>query len=271
MVATSAENTMQAFSPLPAAHGYDENFNHHTASPEESMHLLSVVLLATVFALIAATPALAHDYWFERDDGHFLLHRGHKFSRHGGEEIVPYDPRIVTASRCLQADGQTVEPPVDAESYPLRFAGPCVALLVTADSGFWSQTLTGTKNQPQNELFGVLRSWQANESVKQVEQWHERLLQPLAAELELVFTEDPFSRSPGEKLRLVATLDGKAVGGVTVAYDGDPRGITGNDGRINLRIRHTGLQVISASLEQPFDGEQADQRVRSTILMFDIK
>lgn len=250
---------------------YDKNIKNHTGKPEYPMQHYTVALLATVFAMTAAAPALSHDYWFERDDGHYLLHRGHRFSRHGGETIVPYDPQIATAARCLKADGQTVEPPVQAGAYPLRFAGPCLALIVIADSGFWSQTLTGTKNQPRNELFGVLRSWQANESLKRVEQWHERLLQPLAEELELVFTENPFSRSPGEKLRLVATLDGKAVGGVTVAYDGDPRGITGDDGRINLRIRHTGLQVITASLEQPLQSEQADQRVRSTTLMFDIK
>jgi nickel transport protein len=58
---------------------------------------------------------------------------------------------------------------------------------------------------------------------------------------------------------------------VTVAYHGDPRGVTGDDGRVNLRIRHKGLQLISASLEEPLQSNKADKRVRSTILMFEIQ
>jgi nickel transport protein len=55
---------------------------------------------------------------------------------------------------------------------------------------------------------------------------------------------------------------------VTVAYDGDPRGVTGADGRINLRIRHRGTQVITASIDETSpDGSKV---VRSTALLFDL-
>jgi len=131
--------------------------------------------------------------------------------------------------------------------------------------------LTGTKNQGKAELFGVLRSWQALESVKRVEAWTERLRNPLSTDLELVFTENPFVLAVGDKLRLTVVSHGEPAQGVTVAYDGDPRGVTGDDGRINLRIRHKGLQLITASLEEPLDSEKADKRVRSTILMFEIQ
>jgi nickel transport protein len=143
--------------------------------------------------------------------------------------------------------------------------------MVTADSGYWSQTLTGTRNQGKDELFGVLRSWQALESVKRVEIWSERLRDPFSTDLEIVFTENPFALTVGEKLRLTAVFRGEPAKGVTVAYHGDPRGVTGDDGRINLRIRHKGLQLITASLEEPLDSEKADKLVRSTILMFDIQ
>jgi nickel transport protein len=223
-------------------------------------------------ALLGVAPAAsAHDYWLEPVGEDYLLHRGHRFSQHGGEEEVPFDPSIVTGTHCLRRAESAPGLSEISSGYPPRIRGPCLALVVAADSGYWSQTLTGTKNRAKDELFGVLRSWHALESVKRVEGWDERLRRPLSDDLELVFTRDPFGLSPGDKLRLMATLGGEPVKGATVAYDGDPRGVTGKDGRINLRIRHEGLQVISASLEEPLDGAEADKRVRSTVLMFDIE
>jgi nickel transport protein len=233
------------------------------------MSLSRIALI--VSAALLATASHAHDYWFERSGEDYLLHRGHRFSQHQGEKEVPFDPQIVTRADCLRAGDAEPSPAAVSGSYPLRVEGPCVAVMVAADSGYWSQTLAGTKNQGKDELFGVLRSWQALESVKRVEAWAERLREPLSTNLELVFTEDPFALGVGEKLRLTALLQGRPAEGVTVAYHGDPRGVTGADGRVNIRIRHKGLQLITASLEEPLDGAKADKRVRSTILMFDIQ
>lgn len=228
------------------------------------------ITLIVAVALLATTSD-AHDYWFEISGEDYLLHRGHRFSQHEGEKEVPFDSNIVTGAYCLRADDADPLPAPVADGYPLRVEGPCLAVIVTADSGYWSQTLTGTKNQGKDELFGVLRSWQALESVKRIEAWSGRLLAPLSTDLELVFTENPFALEIGDKLRLTALIHGEPAKGVTVAYHGDPRGVTGSDGRINLRIRHKGLQLITASLEQPLDSEMADKRVRSTVLMFEIQ
>jgi len=225
-----------------------------------------------VSAALLATASHAHDYWFERNSEDYLLHRGHRFSQHRGEKEVPFDPKIVTGAHCLRRGGANPSPAAVGRGYPLRVEGPCIAVMVTADSGYWSQTLTGTKNQGKDELFGVLRSWQAFESVKRIEAWTERLRTPLSAEFELLFTENPFALAVGDKLRLKAVFRGEPAPGAAVAYHGDPRGVTGDDGRINLRIRHKGLQLITASLEEPLsDSEKADKRVRSAILMFDIR
>jgi nickel transport protein len=233
------------------------------------MFLARIKLIVAVALLAEA--AYAHDYWFERSAEDYLLHRGHRFSQHQGEKEVPFDPKIVTGAFCLRLGDADPSPVAVGGGYPLRLAGPCVAVMVTADSGYWSQTLTGTRNQARDELFGALRSWQALESVKRVEAWAERLRDPLSADLELVFTENPFTLAVGDKLRLTAVFRGEPVQGVTVAYHGNARGVTGDDGRVNLRIRHMGLQLITASLEEPLDSEKADKRVRSTILMFDIR
>jgi nickel transport protein len=228
-------------------------------------------LALSVSVLLLAQAAVAHDYWFERSAEDYLLHRGHRFSQHQGAREVPFDPKIVTGAYCLRKGDADPLPAVVGEGYPFRVQGPCVAVMVTADSGYWSQTLTGTKNQAKDELFGVLRSWRALESIKRVETWNERLQDPFSTGLELVFTDNPFALAVGDKLRLTAVLDGKPAQDVTVAYHGDPRGVTGDDGRVNLRIRHKGLQLITASLEEALKSEKADKRVRSTILMLDIK
>jgi nickel transport protein len=256
---------------LPAANRYDNFEKHHTRALEDAIMTPTRIITSIVSATLLASASHAHDYWFERSGEDYLLHRGHRFSEHQGEKEVPFDPAIVTGVRCLRHGSAAPAPAAVSAGYPLRVQGPCLAIQVTADSGYWSQTLTGTRNQGKDELFGVLRSWQALESVKRVEAWTERLREPLSTDLELVFTENPFSLAVGDKVRLAAVLDGEPVAGVTVAYHGDPRGVTGDDGRVNLRIRHQGLQFISASLEQPLDSERADKRVRSTILMFDIQ
>lgn len=227
--------------------------------------------LSAAALLLASTAAHAHDYWFESAGDDYLLHRGHRFSQHSGSKEVPFEAKIVTGAYCLRQGDSHPRPAATSKGYPLRVQGPCQAVMVTADSGYWSQTLTGTTNEPKNKAFGALRSWHAIESVKRIENWSERLSRPFTEELELIPAENPFALQAKDKLHLIATLGGKPVKGVTVAYDGDPRGVTGSDGRINVRLRHAGLQVITASIEQPLDSEMADKQVRSTILLFDIK
>ena len=233
---------------------------------------MSRARIALIVSVALLAPAShAHDYWFESSGEDYLLHRGHRFSQHQGEKEVPFDPEIVTGAYCLRPKDADPSPAAVSGGYPLRVEGPCEAVMVTANSGYWSQTLTGTRNQAKDGLFGVLRSWQALESIKRVETWSERLRDPFSTDLEIVFTENPFALAVGDKLRLTAVFRGEPAQGVTVAYHGDPRGVTGDDGRINLRIRHKGLQLITASLEEPLDSEKADKLVRSTILMFDIQ
>lgn len=218
-------------------------------------------------SLLITCTAFAHDYWFKTVDDDYLLFRGHRFSQHQGQKEVPFDPRIIDNALCLSVKAGEPYPTPVSTGYPPRIQGPCLGLLVSLDSGYWSQTLTGTKNQPKDELFAVLRSWHALETVKHIKGWSPRLQRAFGPGLELVLREDPFHLAIGDKLRLTAMLNGQPVAGVTVAYHGDPRGVTGDDGRINLKIRHAGMQLISASLEQAIDSLKADKQVRSTMLM----
>lgn len=218
---------------------------------------------------VLASSAAAHDYWIERTADGYAMFQGHVHSSHKGEDRVPYDPNIVKRVACVQARGEVSErEPVRA--YPVRVSGSCSALLVEMWPGYWSQTLTETINKPKSEVPGAVRGWRAEEAVKRVDEWTPRLMRPLSDGLELSLLEDPFRLKPGDKLRLLVTWRGQPRRGVAVAYDGNARGVTGADGEANIRIRHRGVQVLSASFEEASQDPQADKVLRGTILQLEL-
>ncbi len=229
----------------------------------------SAVLVVAAVCCAVGAPAVAHDLWIEAADDWFTLYQGHLYSSHAGEERVAYDPAIVKEARCATVEG-TVRSLPRPQASPARFPGPCAALFVQTSSGYWSQTLTGSINKPRDDVSGVLRSWLSEEGVKRIMQWTAKLATPMGGDFELVPSSDPLGLEPGEKIRLLATWRGTPKAGVTVAYDGSPRGLTGSDGRINVRLRHGGTQIISASFEEPLDDPRADKIVRTTILQFQL-
>jgi hypothetical protein len=66
------------------------------------------------------------------------------------------------------------------------------------------------------------------------------------------------------------TLEGRPKAGVSVAYDGDTRGVTGANGLINLKVRHGGPQVIAASIQEP-DPSGGPDLLRSATLLLDLE
>jgi nickel transport protein len=115
-----------------------------------------------------------------------------------------------------------------------------------------------------------VKSWLSHDSVKRIDRWAEPLAKPLAAGLELIPLEDPLRLRKGEKLHLRVTFDGKPVEDADVAYDGKPRGRPGPDGRINIRLRHGGFQVIQASVTRAIASGKADEVIHSTHLNFEL-
>ncbi|MGE5153698.1 MAG: DUF4198 domain-containing protein [Bdellovibrio bacteriovorus] len=211
----------------------------------------------------------AHDYWLDAEGDDSLLYRGHRHSGHQGEELVPYDPAIVTRALCAAADGSVQEVP-PLRTYPARIPGPCAAVLVEADSGTWSHTHIGTRQADGAERKSMTRTWRSLESVKRLNGWGPGLGRPLSQALEINSPKDPTGLVPGDKLRLLITHRGRPRAGVSVAYDGDTRGVTGANGLINLRVRHGGTQVITASVEEP-DPQGGPSLLHTTTLVLDLK
>ena len=61
-----------------------------------------------------------------------------------------------------------------------------------------------------------------------------------------------------------------AVAGVPVAYAGQTRGASGEDGKVSIRLRRGGLQLLQASRETPLTDGKADVAIRSATLQFEI-
>ncbi|HUQ26270.1 MAG TPA: DUF4198 domain-containing protein [Burkholderiales bacterium] len=223
-----------------------------------------------ILLVFMAMPAAAHDYWFERDARGYTLFQGHVHSTHAGEARVPYDPSIVLGVQCLRAEGD-VTAPAPVRAYPVRVEQRCAAVLARTNSGYWTQTLSETINRPKSEVSGAIRGWLAQETIKRLDAWIAAAAKPMSEGLELTPLDDPFALKPGDKLRVLATWRGKARRGVAVAYDGDTRGATGSDGLVNIRIRHPGTQIFSASFEEHVREANADKIVHGSILQFELK
>jgi len=230
------------------------------------MFRISLLVLLGLFS----APLLAHDLWVERDTFLHTLYYGHERSVHEGAKRIEYKPETVKEAECYNVTGQG-QKSERGKAYPVTIKGDCAASWFLVSSGYWSKTPYGTKNLPKGDAGAVIDSWLSVEAIKRVDRWGEALARPLTKELELVPTDNPLTLKPGEKLRLRAYYQGKPAANVTVAYFGKPRGVTGADGAVNIRVNESGLQLVQGSLELPLDDGKADRVIRATTLQFEIK
>ncbi len=225
--------------------------------------------LPLLLLTLTCAPVLAHDLWITRDGTLHTLHYGHERSGHEGAKALEYRPEQVRQALCFDVAGRPLRAVVGMR-YPVTLDGDCAASLFLASSGYWSKTPYGSKNLPKTEAGLVLDSWLAVESVKRLDAWGSGLARPLTRELEIVPLGNPFTLKVGDKLRLMVTFEGKPVAGATVAYFGQPRGVSGADGQVNVRLQRPGFQLLQASLETPLTDAKADRRIDTATLQFEL-
>ncbi|WP_297889872.1 DUF4198 domain-containing protein [Sulfurihydrogenibium sp.] len=212
----------------------------------------------------------SHDLWIEKEDSQYILYYGHLHPTQNEERFIKYNPENVLEFECLRSDGKVIRKKFE-ESYPAKLKGSCSVVLALFSSGFWTKTINGLKNLPKDEVQGALESWLSYESVKRIDNWSEDLKKPLTQDIEIVSLEDPLRTKVGDKLTLVVYYKGKPLKDIAVAYDEHTIGTTDNEGRINVRIRKNGLQLISTSIKEKADGVKADYVIKTAILSFEVK
>lgn len=182
--------------------------------------------------------------------------------------MLVYAPDFVKKARCFGRDGKEVKA-AWAAAYPARLNGNCAATVFSASSGYWTKSPYGTQNKPKNEAGPSLESWESFDTVKTLREWSAGFSKPLSSELELVPDENPLALKAGDKLTLRVFWRGQPRAGVTVAYHGSPRGVSGTDGSVNIRLRDPGFQLIQASIDEPpRDPVKADKALVATNLGF---
>lgn len=219
-----------------------------------------------VFSLVSGV-ALAHDLWFDNERSGYVLLQGHRHSGHDGAEVIPYAPSAVKGFTCIDSAGG-VRPLTSAGGYPARIVGDCTTLMVRFSTGYWTKTPWETRNVPKIGIAGVVKSWYSEESLKLVERWTSVSSTPIGSGLEITPTTNPLTLKAGDKLVVLVTDDGKPAPGVPVAYGGDTRGASGADGKVAIRLRRGGLQLLEATQETPLGDGKADSAIRTASIQF---
>jgi len=211
-----------------------------------------------------------HDLWIQKENNSYVLYYGHIHPKQGESKIIPYRAENIFKYECYNKEGKLIINKFD-QSYPVKITGSCDALFAAFTSGYWSKTFKGTVNKPKNEVDKSIDSWLSYEYLKKIEVWSDHFTKPLTNELEIVVIDNPFNKKLGDKLTFVVFYQQKPVKDIVVAYDERPVGSTDDEGKINIRIKQNGLQMISATLKEKGDGVKADHIVYTTILSFEIK
>jgi nickel transport protein len=230
---------------------------------------MSHTLPAVLIGLFVSAQCGAHDLWIERDGPRHTLAYGHERSAHEGAKSLEYKAVSVKGAECVDTAGNSVKSRF-TQGFPATLNGDCAASLFHVSSGYWSKTPYGTKNLPKDEAGAVLDSWLSMENVKRIDRWGPGLDQPVADGIEIVPLDNPLSLRAGDKLRLRVYLNKKPQAGVTVAYFGKPRGVSGADGVVNVRLASPGFQLLQASLELPSRDPRADKTIHAASLQFDL-
>lgn len=221
-----------------------------------------------LFLLLVSYISFSHDLWIEKEGDYLKLLYGHKFSSHGGDKLMDYNPEFVKYFICKK-DGKNSQKEFE-RAYPVKIKSECDEIFLMFSSGYWTKTVYGTKNVPKNEEKQVVKSWLSYESVKFIENYKNDL-KPMTEELEIVPISDLKKIKKGDKLRLQIFFKGKPIKDVPVAYFGNVRGTTDEEGKINITLKNDGFQMITASFEEKGDGIKADEFIHTTNLNFYIR
>ncbi|MBK6899234.1 MAG: DUF4198 domain-containing protein [bacterium] len=229
----------------------------------------SAAVAAVALSLVLAhLPAAAHDVYWTGDAATDTLVSGHLPGQtHGGEAPAPLDAKWVAWLATVDERGELRPLPVP-DAAPVTVAADGVAVFALLDWGWWTKTAEGRVNSHPSQVAAPLQSWRSQATVKHLRRWHARLAAPLGRGLEITPLTDPLPSAEGDKLTFLVTLDGTPVADAAVAYGGETRGATGPDGRVNIRLREAGLQMLNATLRRPEPSVPDAQDVRSAVLTF---
>jgi nickel transport protein len=223
-----------------------------------------------VLALCAAIgPALsrAHELWLERSGGELVLQAGHP-----GEKTSRIDPASIRSIRCARAgeEVQTLAPPLRADGGTVRVPARCDAASVSLDLGFFVLTPDGEKHARRSEAPDAVKSWRARQFAKWVDVASAAAATPLGDALEMVPVTELSRARVGEKVTVRVLLDGHPAPGAIVSLGHHALAETGSSGEARVKVRHAGLESISATVRRPLGTPDAETDLLEASLSFEV-
>ncbi len=228
--------------------------------------------IAFAAAALSAASASAHGIWLSERFGGLAIVYG------VGPQDEAYDPAKIKEAKAFSAGGAatpiTVKPNGNHATVSQDPAAAVISVLF--DNGFWAKGPDGKWiNRSKTEVPGATAS---SHSLK----FNVTHLAPGAATgkaqghlLEIIPLTDPAALKPGAELPVQVLYEGKPLAGAAVfpdyVNDANTRaeGKTGADGKITLKVRNHGWNVIGVSHGVPMaDTMNADRRSMFSTLSF---
>ncbi len=225
------------------------------------------MLLLLLFSLFFVVQA--HELWIRKDMDSYTLFYGHIKPGSGEEELIKYLPEQVLSFECLSAEGNRLKAKL-VKGYPFKLGGTCHMVQAVFSSGYWTKTPEGLKNLPKDQVKNPIESWYSLETARRVDLWKPRNT-PLGHDLELILMENPSSLRVGQKFTVVAYYKGKPLRDAPVYHNLRVVGSTDEEGRINLRVREKGIQLVGVTVKEKDNAEKADYVLKTFYLLFEVE
>ncbi|HPF35064.1 MAG TPA: DUF4198 domain-containing protein [Candidatus Krumholzibacteria bacterium] len=224
-------------------------------------------LLIVLLALLAVPGAgRAHDLMLTAGPDGLRVLVGHPAGAEHGAPTSDLPDSLLAAAWTLDDAGPL---PITSLTQPLPCPAAARGAVASVDWGAWAATDAGRLPLAQARPTDILATSRARATVALLR--GPLSTAPTTPDLFILPLGDPTAARPGDKIRVRILRDGAPCPGATVLVDGDPRGASGADGELNLRLRHGGAQLLQAVWRGPDPAGQVDELILETSLTFRIE
>ncbi|MGG2395908.1 DUF4198 domain-containing protein [Pseudomonas sp. SH1-B] len=216
-----------------------------------------VTLAALLAASFIAAQAQAHGLWTEQRRGNIETVYGH------GAEDNPFKADKISGAWAYDTAGKMIPVTVErlADHARLQPLQTPAVLAVALDNGAWSKTADGRWiNQGRSQVSDStesLHTWKYSLAI-----YRSGARLPALKQLQLVILpeRDPLAVGVGNPLPVRVLVDGKPQAGVELIgdYRSAPHqvsAVTDSEGRAQVTVRNEGLNIISAEVSLPVEGD----------------